>query len=80
MTLYFHSNQNSFFVKHVSFIFFSCQSNFFIKHTKFEKRKELKKQLDKKLMSVAWHLKRWWHWRISEDEKMEIDSMFIKEL
>ena len=31
-------------------------------------------------MSVAWHLKRWWHWRISEDEKMEIDSMFIKEL
>ena len=23
---------------------------------------------------------KWWDWCVSEDEKMEIDSMFIKEL
>ena len=34
----------------------------------------------KDLMSVAWHPKRWWDWCVSEDEKKEIDPMFIKEL
>ena len=29
-------------------------------HTKFEKRKELKKELNKELMPVAWHPNRWW--------------------
>ena len=49
-------------------------------HSKFEKRKELKKKLNEELMSVAWHLKRWWNWCVSENEKMEIDSVFIEEL
>ena len=30
-------------------------------------------------MSVVWDPKRWWDWCVSEDEKMEIDSMFIEE-
>ena len=29
-------------------------------HIKFEKRKELKKELNKELMPVAWHPNRWW--------------------
>ena len=31
-------------------------------------------------MPVAWHSNRWWDWCVSEDQKKEIDSMFIKEL
>ena len=31
-------------------------------------------------MSFALHPKRWWAWCVSEDEKMEIDSIFIKEV
>ena len=31
-------------------------------------------------MPVAWHPDRWWNWRVSEDEKKEIDPMFIEEL
>ena len=29
-------------------------------------------------MTVAWHSKRWWDWWVSEDEKKEIDPMFIE--
>ena len=31
-------------------------------------------------MPVAWYPNRWWDWCISEDEKKEIDSIFIEEL
>ena len=31
-------------------------------------------------MPVAWHPDRWWDWNISEDEKKEINPMFIEEL
>ena len=31
-------------------------------------------------MSVAWHPNRWWDWCVSEDEKKEIDPMFVDEL
>ena len=45
-----------------------------------EKRKKPKKELNEELMSVVWHPKRWWDWCVSEDEKMEVDSVFIEEL
>ena len=45
-----------------------------------KKCKELKRGLNKELMPVAWHSKRWWDWWVTEDEKKEIDSMYIKEL
>ena len=54
--------------------------DFFVKHIKFEKRKELKKELSEELMLVAWHSNRWWDWCISEEKKKEIDPMFIEEL
>ena len=60
--------------------FFSSQNSFFVKHIKFEKRKELKKELSEELMPVAWHPNRWWDWCVSEDEKKEMDPMFIEEL
>ena len=31
-------------------------------------------------MSVSWHPNRLWDWCMSEDEKKEIDPMFIEEL
>ena len=49
-------------------------------HIKFGKCKELKKELSEKLMPVAWLPDRWWDCWMSEDEKKEIDSMFIEEL
>ena len=49
-------------------------------HIKFEKCKELKKNVTEELMPVAWHPNRWWDWCVSEDEKKEIDPMFIDEL
>ena len=49
-------------------------------HIKLEKHKELKKELSEELMLVAWHPSRWWDWCMSEDEKKEIDPMFIEEL
>ena len=53
---------------------------FSLVRTTSEKRKEPKKELNEELMSVAWHPKRWWDWCVSEDEKMEVDSMFIEDL
>ena len=32
----------------------------------------------RELMLVAWHPTRWWDWCISEDEKKEIDPIFIE--
>ena len=49
-------------------------------HIKFEKREELKKELSKELIPIAWHPNKWCDWCISEDEKKEIDPMFIEEL
>ena len=49
-------------------------------HSKFEKRKELKKELNEELMLVVWHPKKWSDWCVSEDKKMEIDSIFTEEL
>ena len=54
--------------------------DFCVKHIKFEKRKELKKELSEELMLVAWHSSRWWDWCMSEEKKKEIDPMFIEEL
>ena len=31
-------------------------------------------------MPVAWHHNRWCDWRVSENEKKEIDPTFIEEL
>ena len=49
-------------------------------HIKFEKCKALKKKISEGLMAIAWHLKRWWNFCISEDKKKEIDPIFIEEL
>ena len=49
-------------------------------HIKFRKHKECKKGLSKELIPVAWHPNRWKDWCMSEDEKKEIDPMFIEEL
>ena len=35
---------------------------------------------DEELMSAVWHPTRWWDWCVSEDEKMKIDPIFMKEL
>ena len=48
-------------------------------HIKFE-RKILKKELNEELLPIAWHPNRWWDFCVSEDEKKEIDPMFIEEL
>ena len=49
-------------------------------HIKFRICKELKKELRKELMPVAWHPDKRWDWLMSEDEEKEIDTMFIEEL
>ena len=49
-------------------------------HIKFEKRKALKKQLNKELIPAAWHSSIWQHWCKSEDEKKKINPIFIEEL
>ena len=57
-------------------------------HIKLEKRKELKKFISEELkkntseelMAIVWHLKRWWNWCLPEDEKNEIEPIFIEEL
>ena len=41
--------------------------------------KRFKKDLSKELMLVAWHLTRWWNWRIPEDKKKEIEWFLIDE-
>ena len=49
-------------------------------HIKYEKHKALKKNISGELIPVAWHPYRWWDWWVSEDEKKEVDLMFIEEL
>ena len=45
-------------------------------HIRFEKRKELKKELHGELMFIAWHSKIWWDFCMSEDEEKEIEPIF----
>ena len=45
---------------------------------RFEKCKGLKKMISEELMPVAWHPKRWWNFCLSEDEKKEIETIFIE--
>ena len=52
----------------------------FVWHIKFIKYKALKKELNEELMHVAWDPDKWWNWCISEDEKKEINPMFIEVL
>ena len=47
-------------------------------HIKFEKRKALKKELNKELMPIVWHTKRWWNVCMSKDEKKEIEPIFTE--
>ena len=47
-------------------------------HIKFEKRKALKKDINEELMLVAWHPKRWWNFCMSEDEKKQIEPIFLR--
>ena len=49
-------------------------------HSKFEKRKQLKRKISEELMTIVWHTNRWWDWCVSEEEKKEIDPLFIEEL
>ena len=46
----------------------------------FEKRKFLKKELNEELMPIVWRSNRLQDWCQSEDEKEEIDPIFIEEL
>ena len=47
---------------------------------KFEKHRELQKVINEELMPVAWHSERWWDFCVSEEEKKEVDPIFIEEL
>ena len=46
---------------------------------KFEERKTLKKKINEELMPVALHHKRWWNFCMSEDEKKEIEPIFMRQ-
>ena len=48
-------------------------------HTKFEKREALKKDINKELMLVVWHSRRWWNFCMSEDEKKEIEPIITEQ-
>ena len=41
---------------------------------------EFKKIISEKLIAIAWHPNRCWNWCMSENEKEEIGSFFIKDL
>ena len=43
----------------------------------YRKRKAQKTQIKEELMSIAWHLSRWWDWCIPEDEKKRRKIFFL---
>ena len=47
-------------------------------HSKCEKSKVLKNQLNEELMLIVWHLKSWWNFCMSEDEKNGTEPIFIE--
>ena len=47
-------------------------------HVKVKKRKELRKELNKELMSIAWYPKRWWSFCMSEDEEKQVDPILTE--
>ena len=47
-------------------------------HIKFEKCKTLKKKISEKLTPIAWHPRRWWNFRLSEDKKKEIEPILTE--
>ena len=48
------------------------------RHIKFEKHKALEKELNKELMLIAWHPRRWWNFCMSKDKKKEIEPVFTE--
>ena len=53
-------------------------SPFLLGIVKFKKQKTRKKELNKELMLVTWYRKRWWNFCVAEDEKKEIEPIFIE--
>ena len=47
-------------------------------YIKFAKRKALKKELNEELMLLAWHPRSWRSFCMSEDERKEIQPIFIE--
>ena len=66
----FKYNQDSFRLQ-------AKQDSFFVKHTQFDKRKALQKQLNEELIPVAWHPNKWLDYSMSEDQKKEIEPIFL---
>ena len=46
---------------------------------KYKQHKAFKKELSKELMVAAWHPTRWWGCYMPEDEKKEMEPIFIDE-
>ena len=42
----------------------------------FKKRKNLKKEIARELLVIAWHPDRWWDWCVPEDEKKTIEKLW----
>ena len=42
-----------------------------------QKRKAEKAKIKDQLMHIAWHPSRWWGWCVPEDQKKEIEKLFL---
>ena len=72
---------SSLFLLYFSLVKGAFLQDFWLGMLDFKKGKKHKsEEASEELMPVAWHPNRWWDWCMSEDEKKEIDSMFIEEL
>ena len=48
-------------------------------HIKYEKHKQKElKNISEELITIVWHLKRWWNFCISQDEKKETEPIFTE--
>ena len=43
----------------------------------YQKRKAQKAKIKGGLMPIAWHPLRWWDWCVPEDEKKEIEKLWV---
>ena len=55
-------------------------SDFWLGILNLKNVKNLKRNISKELMPIAWHSKRRWNFCVSEDEKNEIEPIFTEGL
>ena len=77
---YLNNYLEKLFVKHIILICSLIRTTPLSSISNLKNAKNFKKMISEEVMTIAWFSQRWWNSCVLEDEKKEIDPIFIWKL